>query len=195
MNKNDTATWRQIYDDWNWAVRDFPELRSLSCCMKINITQPQYGPVYHFDWVAKGTEEEAVQEDLKILASGYPEVGTAWSRGTIKTASLLADCETEEEFAAVWLSAFALSLTRKGGGWDTTKRNAAIIEQEACSIVTKKHGYWHASSRDFFPAFYIPTNLFWESKDLSAATLVELAAINAALVMAHFTPVEYKVVR
>ena len=85
MNKNDKATWRQIYDDWNWAVRDFPELRSLSCCMKINITQPQYGPVYHFDWVAKGTEEEAVQEDLKILASGYPEVGTAWSRGTIKT--------------------------------------------------------------------------------------------------------------
>lgn len=55
MNKNDKATWRQIYDDWNWAVRDFPELRSLSCCMKINITQPQYGPVYHFDWVAKGT--------------------------------------------------------------------------------------------------------------------------------------------
>lgn len=141
------------------------------------------------------TEEEAVQEDLKILASGYPEVGTSWSRGTIKTASLLADCETEEEFAAVWLSAFALSLTRKGGEWDTTKRNAAIIEQEACSIVTKRHGYWHASSRDFFPVFYIPTNLFWESKDLSAATLVELAAINAALVMAHFIPVEYKVVR
>lgn len=84
MNKNDKATWQQIYDDWNWAVRDFPELRSLSYCMKINITQPQYGPVYHFDWVAKETEEEAVQEDLKILASGYPEVGTSWSRGTIK---------------------------------------------------------------------------------------------------------------
>jgi hypothetical protein len=39
------------------------------------------------------------------------EIEAGWSKGTIRTAALLCSCEKEEEFAAVWICAFVLSLT------------------------------------------------------------------------------------
>ena len=44
----------------------------------------------------------------------------------------------------------------------------------------------------FFPEFYIPMELFWEDKKLSVSALVKLAALNAAVVIGNYTPVEYK---
>ena len=46
--------------------------------------------------------------------------------------------------------------------------------------------------REFFPEFYIPMELFWEDKKLSVSALVKLAALNAAVVIGNYTPVEYK---
>ena len=34
--------------------------------------------------------------------------------------------------------------------------------------------------------------LFWEDKKLSVSALVKLAALNAAVVIGNYTPVEYK---
>ena len=47
-------------------------------------------------------------------------------------------------------------------------------------------------AREFFPEFYIPMELFWEDKKLSVSALVKLAALNAAVVIGNYTPVEYK---
>ena len=92
------------------------------------------------------------------------EIEAGWSKGTIRTAALLCSCEKEEEFAAVWICAFVLSLMRGRSGGDETHRNA----------------------------FYIPMELFWEDKKLSVSALVKLAALNAAVVIGNYTPVEYK---
>ena len=188
------VSWRELYSYWNLAIKKFPQLGSETSCLKVDITEPKFVPIYYFNWVPKAETQKAVQADIKQLASGWPEIGDSWSKGTVRTAGLLASCETKEETAAVWLSAFALSLLRKGKHWNTTKRNAADIEQEAHILLAGKHGYWHASSKEFFPQFYIPEKLFWESQELSVSTLVELAALNAALVSANFVPVEYKLV-
>ncbi len=192
MNKNNTPKWNDIYRDWKIETRKFPELCGQLRYLSVNISKPQYGQCYFFDWVPKIDEENAIQAGVTALASGWPEVGTSWSKGTIKTASLLASCETEEECAAVWLCSFALSLLRHETDRCETYRNALHLEHEACAVFARKYGYWHSSSRDLLPESYIPANLLWESKDLSVSTLVELAAINAALVMTHYTPVEYK---
>ena len=109
------------------------------------------------------------------------EIEAGWSKGTIRTAALLCSCEKEEEFAAVWICAFVLSL-----------RNAFNLEYEAAPVFARKYGYWHSNSREFFPEFYIPMELFWEDKKLSVSALVKLAALNAAVVIGNYTPVEYK---
>ena len=100
------------------------------------------------------------------------EIEAGWSKGTIRTAALLCSCEKEEEFAA--------------------HRNAFNLEYEAAPVFARKYGYWHSNSREFFPEFYIPMELFWEDKKLSVSALVKLAALNAAVVIGNYTPVEYK---
>ena len=99
---------------------------------------------------------------------------------------MLCSCEKEEEFATVWICAFVLSLTRGRSGGDGTHRNAFNLEYEAAPVFARKYGYWHSNSREFFP------ELFWEDKKLSVSALVKLAALNAAVVIGNYTPVEYK---
>ena len=98
----------------------------------------------------------------------------------------------KKSFAAVWICAFVLSLTRGRSGGDETHRNAFNLEYEAAPVFARKYGYWHSNSREFFPEFYIPMELFWEDKKLSVSALVKLAALNAAVVIGNYTPVEYK---
>lgn len=120
------------------------------------------------------------------------EIEAGWSKGTIRTAALLCSCEKEEEFAAVWICEFVLSLTRGRSGGDETHRNAFNLEYEVAPVFARKYGYWYSNSREFFPEFYIPMELFWEDKKLSVSALVKLAALNAAVVIGNYTPVEYK---
>ena len=83
-------------------------------------------------------------------------------------------------------------------GWSKgTIRTAALLcscekEEEIAPVFARKYGYWHSNSREFFPEFYIPMELFWEDKKLSVSALVKLAALNAAVVIGNYTPVEYK---
>ena len=65
------------------------------------------------------------------------EIEAGWSKGTIRTAALLCSCEKEEEFAAVWICAFVLSLTRGRSGGDETHRNAFNLEYEAAPVFAK----------------------------------------------------------
>lgn len=191
MSTNEMMKWSEIYCLWQSEVRKFSNLLNQTKCLRVAITKPQYGPLYYYNWVPNGTVDTSIQEDIKVLASAWPEIGTSWSKGTIRTAALLADCKTEEDTAAVWLCAFALTLLRSGSKWDETKRNAAKIEQEARTVFASEHEYWHTSSRAFFPQFYLPDGLFWDADNLSISTLIELAVVNASLVAAHYTPVEY----
>ncbi len=151
MSKNEMMKWSEIYCLWKSRVRKFPNLLSQTVCLKSEITKPQYGPLFYYNWVSNGTVDTSIREDMTALASGWTEIGTSWSKGTIRTAALLADCKTEEETAAVWLCAFTLILLRSESKWDDTMRNAAKIEQEARTVFASEHGYWHTSSREFFP--------------------------------------------
>lgn len=192
MNKENIVQWDDIYHYWRAATSKFPELQGPLRCLRADISEPKYGPIYYYDWVEKENAEAAIQKGVTALASGWPELGTPWSKGTIRTACLLVSCKTEEELAAVWLCASSLSLLRNGAGESGMQRGAADIELKTCKIFARKYGYWHSNSRDIFPELYIPMKLLRDSKDISVPMLLELAVINAALVMAHFTPVEYK---
>ena len=76
--------------------------------------------------------------------------------------------------------------------WIEKEREKESMEYEAAPVFARKYGYWHSNSREFFPEFYIPMELFWEDKKLSVSALVKLAALNAAVVIGNYTPVEYK---
>lgn len=101
-------------------------------------------------------------------------------------------CESEEEMAAIWLCAFALAIERNSRNGDSLSRLAAEIQYKACPLFAQKYGYWHHQSRDFFPEFYIKSGLLREENSISLPAFIELAVLNAALVMNHYTPVEYK---
>lgn len=192
MNREQIVKWKDIYSWWKAAIIIFSEIQGSIRCLRVDISEPKYGPICYYDWVKKDNEEATVKAGVAALASRWSELDSPWSKGTINTVSMLASCEAEEEFAAIWLCAFSLTLLRRGLDRSGTRKNAACIERESCAVFARKYGYWHHSSRDFFPEFYIPDGLLWESEDLSVLSLVELAAVNASLVMSHFTPIEYK---
>ena len=93
------------------------------------------------------------------------EIEAGWSKGTIRTAALLCSCEKEEEFAAVWICAFVLSLTRGRSGGDETHRNAFNLEYEVAPVFARKYGYWHSNSREFSRNFIFLWNCFGKIKN------------------------------
>ena len=187
--------WEDIYQHWKFAARKYPELQGENKCLKIEINEPRFGQVYHYNWIDNSKKEQSIKKDISALASMYLDIGEEWSKGTIKTAGILSCCETEEEFAAVWICAFVTEIERNRSEPTETLRNAMRIAYEAYNIFVSKCGNWHSASRMLFPESYIPISLFYDTKNMSFQTLVELAAINAALVLAHYTPVEYKLKR
>ncbi len=194
VKKKDILEWKDIYELWGYAISELPELHIQQPHLSVGFSEPKYGQVCYFNWARKGDEEKTVQSDLVTL-SRWQEIGENWSKGTIRTASILARCETDEERAAVWIAACMLSLTRSGIAINTTIRNAHQIEHQARIYFTHKYGYWHTNSREFFPEFYIPNGLLWDGKELTAPTLIELAALNASMVLTHYTMIEYKMSR
>lgn len=195
METKKDLSWSTIYRHWNMATLGLPEIHGLPQCLKIPVSGPLYGPIYHFNWIKVGNEEPSVQENITTLSSSWLDVGTQWSKGTLHTAAFLTSCKTGEEAAAVWLHAFSLSLIRDtlcGCKIYGTKKSVINILTASSEILPQTWGYWHHNSKDFFPSFYIPYDLFEESQLLSVPVLVKLAAINASLVMTHYTPVEYK---
>ena len=193
MSLESTIKWKDIYLIWDAATTRLPELCKRPCCRSVDISKPLFGPCYYYNWVKNGEMDIAIQKDLAILDSEFLEVGMSWSKGTLMTASLLSSCQDGEELAAVWLCAFALTLLRQNIiDHQETRILLSNLQREACAVFARKYGYWHSNSRTLLPEFYIPTELFWENTPLSLSVLVELAAINAASVLAHYTPIEYK---
>lgn len=108
--------WEDIYKVWKWEMCKFPVLSAQKYCLKTEISKPRFGPCYSFNWIEKEREKESIESDVAALTSGRMEIEAGWSKGTIRTAALLCSCEKEEEFAAVWICAFVLSLTRGRSG-------------------------------------------------------------------------------
>ncbi len=195
MKNEKELPWEEIYHLWQLAMTKYPELKDPNLCQRRLFSEPRFGPIYHFNWVNKNNMEAAIQEDLRILASAWPEIGSQWSKGTIMTAALLASCETEEELAAVWLSAFARSWLGRGYPTNTTEHNLSNISEKARFVFAPRYGYWHHNSSDLFPEEYISRYLLYSCDELSAMSIVDLAAANASLVMTHYTPVEYEMAK
>ncbi len=187
MNKENTANWPELYQSWQYSKWKYPRLDYPLQCQRISIEEPKYGPAYHYNWVERDTVESDVQRDVTLL-SRWIEPGSQWSRGTVKTVELLTSCETEEELAAVWIAAFARSWI----GPEERSHTISIIEDEARSVFVRRYGYWHYNSTDLFPGNFFPDSLIRECGELSASTIIELAAFYASLVMGRYVPVEYK---
>lgn len=191
--KEKTIDWQDLYDYWKRYSRYLPELQFPLQGKRIEINERIFGSVYHYNWLNKSKEEQEIEEDKRLITSTWIDPGNQWSRGTIHTAGLLMECETAEEMAAIWLCAFAHTIERNKNNRDSLSRLAAEIQYKACPLFAQKYGYWHHQSRDFFPEFYIMSDLLWEENSISIPAFIELAVLNAALVMDHYTPVEYKI--
>ena len=192
MKINDDAlAWKELYAHWGIAIMKFPELQGNLDIRRVAIHEPKYGPVYFYNWVDKRNEEAAIREDVRKEASTWQEIGSEWSKGTLTTATLLASSKTPEELAAVWITAFALALQKRLKHHNALHHNAFMVVHSASAVFAQRYGYWHHNSSNFFPEFYVPYSLLWDDVPLTQFVIVELAALNAAHVLAHFTPIEY----
>ena len=181
--------WRQIYAAWKESIQKYPELQGPLRCRKVIISKsarPQY-----YDWVSKENEDIEITAIQNLLASGRPDADSPWSNGALRTAEFLIESASEEESSAILLRAFALTFIRARGNVNKTYRNAAIIEREAQNRLGLGQREWHPSSREFFPEFYIPYEVLFGGEEIRISALIELATMNAALVMQHYTPVAF----
>ena len=150
-------------------------------CFKTEISKPRFGPCYSFNWIEKEREKESIESDVAALTSGRMEIEAGWSKGTIRTAALLCSCEKEEEFAAVWICAFVLSLTRGRSGGDETHRNAFNLEYEAAPVFCEK--IWLLAfkfKRNFSRNFIFLWNCFGKIKKLSVSALVKIGSTQCS---------------
>lgn len=194
MNDSIEFNWENIYGWWSYFVEFNPELKDpMNFTIRAVPDKPEYKYGYRYisNWVENNTKSSLTKTDGEMIKDAMNDAAFRWSAGEIHTAFLLTRCQTDEERAAVWISAFANTFVHNNKGNNATYNILEKIRDKSLAIFTGLYGNWKEKSSSFFPKFFFPHYVINEERELSYVSLVEMAVANAALVLNHFTPITF----
>ena len=200
MMFDDELTWEKIYSYWCYFECFYPELKDpMNYIIKPvpKKCEQKVSQLYHSTWIEKNTRNEPKKTEAALFEQMMRDNAFLWNAGTIHTAYLLTLCQTEEERAAIWISAFARTIICKNEYLNPKDRKAIYFKLEdilykSCALFAPLQGGWHVKSQTFFPQFFFPHYILSEKNDFSYVSLIEMAATNAALILNHYTPITYE---
>ena len=112
--------WEEVYLLWNYSNYNFSEILSAPITVEtVFVEYKKDGYIYGFDWL----QNEDAQERKKLIKNNPEEFlyfTKPTNKGTIQTAQMLVESQSNEELAAVWIAANAKELYEYKIGNDVT---------------------------------------------------------------------------
>lgn len=173
--------WKDIYKLWKLEGFSFSESLSTPVSVEtIFVKYHQDGYIFGYDWLKSS---EAVNR--KLLIEQHPEEFLYFTKptnkGTIQTAEMLVDAQSEEERAAIWIAATAKELYESSCG-NGIGPYAHLLYLAACDFLKTRYYLWHHAMRGLVPEIVIPPSILDSIVCKDAAPVIGLILMNTALV-------------
>lgn len=188
-------SWENIWNHWKFFCRNnFPELLDSVHFKHILFTfNHDTFRIYGYDWVNKTEFENRIkyvtQDTLNFLY-----FGEKLNKGTIYTARALVEAKDNSELlAAIWITSYVKDHLNefpcewRGNGYRILKQ----IEAQSLRILKENGVSWHHAMRKLLPEDYFSTLLDKIQMD-DYEQMVEMAALNAALILSQYVITLYE---
>lgn len=190
MNKTENLTWEEVYRYWQASSWNGPSvIKEPVEPVEIHIDWKKSGSFYGYDWLSRREFEQRKQTiENDLIHFLYFTKST--NKGTIHTLNMLIDAKSDEERAAIWIYSYAKELSDMQIQGDAY-RYARQLCSLAWSFLWERFDMWHHAMKKLIPQIFTNHDIFDNTEFESVRTVVELARLNAALVMHEYVPVLY----
>lgn len=183
-------TWQEAYKLWNDGCYYFPELRSAPVTVEaVFVEYEGEGYFYGFDWL----QNDMAQERKMLIEKnpvGFLYLTKPSNKGTIRTAEMLVEAQSDEERAAVWIASTAKELSEYGGG-NSVRRYASRLHIAACEFLKDRYYLWHHAMKRLVPEIMTPLSVLDTIVCNDAEPVMGLIQMNTAFLKSTWTILRY----
>lgn len=182
--------WEDAYRLWNDGRYDFPEiLSSPATAEPIFVEYEEDGYFYGFDWLQNNMVQERKwliqKKPLEFLYFTKPS-----NKGTIQTAAMLVEAQSDEERAAVWIAATAKELSECGGE-NNIRRYSNTLYMAACEFLKDYYYLCHHAMKKLVPEIMIPQSVLENIVCKDAEPIMGLIQMNTVLLKSTWSILRY----
>ena len=182
--------WEDAYRLWNDGRYDFPEILSDPAAAEpIFVEYEADGYFYGFDWLQNSMVQERKllirKKPLEFLYFTKPS-----NKGTIQTAGMLTEAQSDEERAAVWIAATAKELSEYGGG-NNVRHYSNTLYMAACEFLKDHYYLWHHAMKRLVPEIMIPQSVLEAIVCKDAEPIMGLIQMNTVLLKSTWSILRY----
>lgn len=182
--------WEEAYSLWNYESYSFPEILSTPITAEsVFVEYNQGGYIYGFDWL----QNEDTQERKKLIEKNPLEFlyfTKPTNKGTLQTAEMLTDAQSEEELAAIWIAATAKELSEYRCG-DSIERYASMLHIAACNFLRPRYYLWHHAMKRLVPEILIPLTVLRNIDCKDAEPVMGLIQMNTVMLKSTWSILRY----
>lgn len=182
--------WEDAYRLWNNGCYDFHEILSAPVAAEpIFVEYEEDGYFYGFDWLQNNMVQERKwliqKRPLEFLYFTNPS-----NKGTIQTAGMLVEAQSDEERAAVWIAATAKELSECGGG-NSIRRYSNTLYMAACEFLKDYYYLWHHAMKKLVPEIMSPQSVLENIVCKDAEPIMGLIQMNTVLLKSTWSILRY----
>lgn len=183
-------TWDDVYKLWkdgDYGLHDsiFVPIEAEKVFVKYD--RDEY--IYGYDWLSNSAAEDRMhmikKNPLQFLLFTQPS-----NKGTIQTATMLAEAKDEEERAAIWIAATAFELMQYKVP-NGVARYADILYYAALEFLIDRYYIWHHAMKRLVPEILIPHEIIKNLNCKNTETVMGLIKMNTVLVKATHSVLLY----
>lgn len=190
MQNKSQVSWNEIYRHWKIYAHSSPAILNSPIILKeIHVDfSEQEGIFYGYDWLPTN-EYSRRKTTIETNPLQFMYFTKPTNKGTIHTLQMLVDAKDDEERAAIWVYAFAKELSDCASG--STLRFAYQLCDASLEFLSTRYYLWHHAMKKLVPEIYINYDVYMETEFSSVNAIIDLAGLNAALVLHEYVPILY----
>ena len=183
--------WEDTYKLWQDGCYDFPDILSAPVAVEpVFVEYEREGNFFYgFDWLQNAIVPERKRliqkKPLEFLYFTKPS-----NKGTIQTAEMLVEAQSDEERAAIWIAAIAKELSECGGG-NSIRRYSNTLYMAACEFLKGRYYLWHHAMKRLVPEIMIPRSVLESLICEDAEPVMGLIQMNAVLLKSTWSILQY----
>ena len=184
-------TWEEVFNSWNLYRYSGPTVLNSPIVPKELFVdyEREKGVFYGYDWLTNAeytSRCNAIQNNpTQFLYFTKPT-----NKGTVHTLNMLIDSISDEERAAIWIYTFSKELQNDHPKGNLLKY-AYQLEDITSNFLSHKFYFWHHAMKKLIPEVYFNHNIYMDTQFSSYRAVIELARINAALLLYEYVPILY----
>lgn len=186
--------WEDAYKLWNGGCYDFYNiLSSPAIAEPVFVEYKRDGYFYGFDWLQNDMAENRKLLIKKNLVE-FLYFTKPTNKGTIQTAEMLIEAQSDEERAAIWIAATAKELSEYGDG-NGVRRYADMLHIAACQFLKDRYYLWHHAMKRLVPEIMIPQSILENIVCKDAEPVMGLIQMNTVLLKSAWSILQYSALK